>query len=221
MNASELASIIDHTALKSETSERDIKRVCGEAVEHGFASVCVMPWYVLTASQAITELEADIPISTVIGFPNGAHLTEVKQLEARCALDDGAAELDMMMNLSAFKSGRREDVQKDIEAIVDIAHERDALVKVIIETALLNDDEIRRACEIADKAAADYVKTSTGFSDGGATVEAVKLMRECCPEDMGVKASGGIRDYETAIAMVNAGAERIGTSKSVNIITGS
>jgi len=218
MNGSELASTIDHTALKPETSERDIKRLCGEAAEHGFASVCVMPWYVLTASEALAELETDIPVCTVIGFPNGAHLTEVKQLEARYALDDGAMELDMVMNLSAFKSGRREDVEKDIEAIVDIAHERGALLKVIIETALLNDDEIRRACEIADKAAADYIKTSTGFGPGGAKAAVVKLIRECCPEDMGVKASGGISDYETAIAMLEAGAERLGTSRSVRIV---
>ncbi|MGE3801634.1 MAG: deoxyribose-phosphate aldolase, partial [Candidatus Kapaibacterium sp.] len=128
MNALELAACIDHTALNPETTERDIKRICAEAAEHGFASVCVMPWYVLTAREALAEYSADIVVCTVVGFPNGAHLSEVKQLEARCALDDGALELDMMMNLSAFKSGRRDEVQKDIEAIVDIAHERDALL---------------------------------------------------------------------------------------------
>ncbi len=220
MNALELAACIDHTALSPDTTERDIIRICGEAAEHGFASVCVMPWFVLAAREALAEQNSEIVVCTVVGFPNGAHLGEVKQLEARYALDDGALELDMMMNLSAFKSGKREEVLKDIEAIVDIAHERDALLKVILETSLLNDDEIRRACEIVDKAGADYVKTSTGFASGGATVEAVRLMRECCPEDMGVKASGGIGDYETAVAMIEAGADRIGSSKSVRIMSG-
>ena len=220
MNALELAACIDHTALNPETTERDIIKLCGEAAEYGFASVCVMPWYVLTAREALAEQSSDILVCTVVGFPNGSHLGEVKQLEARCALDDGALELDMMMNLSAFKTGKREEVQKDIEAIVDIAHERDAILKVIIETCLLNDDEIRRACEIVDRAGADYVKTSSGYSSGGATVEKVRLIREYCPEDMGVKASGGIGDHETAMAMIEAGADRIGSSRSVKIMNG-
>lgn len=220
MTAAELAARIDHTVLKPEATERDIRRACQEVAEHRFAAVCVMPYYVMTARDILAELESKIPVCTVIGFPNGAHLPDVKQLEARCALDDGALELDMVMNLSMFKSGRRDETLEDIQSIVDIAHDRDALVKVIIETALLNDDEIRRACEIVDESGADYVKTCTGFGPGGATVEAVRLIRESLPEDMGVKASGEIRDYQTALAMLEAGADRLGTSHSVKIITG-
>lgn len=220
MNASELAACIDHTILKPETTERDVRNACEEAVEYRFASVCVMPYYVMTARDILAQFDSQIPVCTVIGFPNGAHLTDVKQLETRCALDDGALEIDMVMNLSAFKSGRRDEVLGDIERIVDIAHDRDAIVKVIIETALLNDDEIRRACEIVDESGADYVKTCTGFGPGGATVEAVRLIRESLPEDMGVKASGEIRDYATVEQLLKAGADRIGTSSSVKIMTG-
>lgn len=220
MTAAELAACIDHTILKPEATERDIRRACQEAAEYRFASVCVMPYYVMTARDILAELESKIPVCTVIGFPNGAHIPDVKQLEARCALDDGALELDMVMNLSMFKSGHRDETLEDIQMIVDIAHDRDALVKVIIETALLNDDEIRRACDIVDESGADYVKTCTGFGPGGATVEAVRLIRESLPEDMGVKASGEIRDYQTALAMLEAGADRLGTSSSVKIITG-
>lgn len=213
-----IAARIDHSALKPDTTERDIKRLCSEAAEHGFAAVCVMPWYLLTTREMLGEFDSKASLVTVIGFPNGAHHGEVKQLEARCALDDGAVELDMMMNLSAFKSGRRDDVLSDIQKVAEIAHERDAVLKVIIESALLNDDEIRRACELADLGEADYVKTSSGFF-GGATVEAVRLIRESIPEDMGVKASGDIRDFETAKAMIEAGADRIGASRSVAIVS--
>lgn len=218
VTAAELAACIDHTILKPEATERDIRRACQEAAEHRFATLCVMPYYVITARDILAQLESSIPVCTVIGFPNGAHLTDVKQLEARCALDDGALELDMVMNLSAFKSGRREEALEDIQNVVDIAHDRDALVKVIIETALLNDDEIRRACEIVDESGADYVKTCTGFVPGGAKAEVVRLIRESLPEDMGVKASGEIRDYKTALAMLEAGADRIGSSSSVKIM---
>lgn len=220
MTKAELARRIDHTALKPDTREKDIRQLCQEAVEYGFASVCVMPYYVMVARDILMELESEIPVCTVVGFPNGAHLTEVKQLEARCGLDDGARELDMVINIGALKSGKRDVVTEEIESVVEIVHEREALLKVILETGLLKPDEIRRACEIAVEAGADFLKTSTGFFGEGATIEVVKLMRECCPEDVQIKASGGIGDTETAIAMIEAGADRLGCSRSVQIVKG-
>ena len=215
-----LARLIDHTALAPETTERQIITLCDEAAAHRFAAVCMMPWYVTTARARLLEIESTIPICAAIGFPNGAHLSDVKAIEAQYALDDGAMELDMVMNLAAFKSGKRDAVLADIRAVVDVAHERDAIVKVIVETALLNESEIRRACAIAVEANADFVKTSTGFGPGGATVEAVRLIRDCVPAETGVKASGGIADKATAEALVEAGADRIGTSKGMKVVEG-
>ena len=220
MTRAEFARRIDHTALRPETREKDIRRICDEAAEYGFGAVCVVPWFVMKTRDYLMDLEADIPVCTVIGFPNGAHLPEVKQLEARCALDDGALQLDMVMNLSAFKSGDRDAVTEEIEAVTEIVHDRGATLKLILETALLKDEEIRRACEVATEAGVDYIKTSTGFGPGGATVEAVRIIRECTPSEIRIKASGGIADFETANALLQAGADRIGASKSVAIIKG-
>lgn len=220
MTRREFAKHIDHTALKPETREKDIRQICEEAVEHSFGAVCVMPWFVMKARDFLMELESNIPVCTVVGFPNGAHLPEVKQLEARCALDDGALELDMVMNISAFKSGDRDAVAQDIIEIAEIVHDREATLKVILETCLLKEDEIRRACDIATKAGANYIKTSTGFGPSGATVQAVELIREHTPAEVKIKAAGGIADYETALAMIEAGADKIGTSKAIAIMKG-
>lgn len=215
-----LARIIDHTALKPETTEEDVRRLCGEAKRYCFATVCVNPCYV---PLAVRELEGTpIGVCTVVGFPLGAARTPVKAMEAEQAVRDGAAEVDMVLNVGLLKSGRPEEVEQDIRAVVAAAgrgRER-ALVKVILETALLIDEEKVQACRLAQKAGADYVKTSTGFSKGGATAADVALLRRTVGEEMGVKASGGIRSYEDAQEMVAHGATRLGASASVAIVTG-
>lgn len=218
MTSSQLAQLIDHTALKPETTAAQIVELCAEAATHRFASVCVMPFWVRLAATTLKELGAMIPVCTVIGFPNGAHTTGIKIAEAGAALRDGAFELDMVMNVGALKSGHEDVVQTDIAQVVKEAHRQGAIVKVILETSLLTTDEKRRACQLSVAAGANFVKTSTGFSGGGATVEDIRLMRECVPENVGVKASGGIRDYATAMAMIQAGATRIGASASVAIV---
>ncbi|HHV26022.1 MAG TPA: deoxyribose-phosphate aldolase [Tissierellia bacterium] len=209
-----ITSIIDHTLLKPEATKEMIEKLCSEAKEYNFFSVCVNPYYVKTAKE---ELEgSNVKIATVIGFPLGSTPKEVKAFEALEAIKNGADELDMVINIGALKDGDYTTVEEDIKAVVNEAADN-ALVKVIIETCLLDDEEKKKACEIAKAAGADFVKTSTGFSTGGATVEDVKLMREVVGEDLGVKASGGIRDYETAKKMVEAGASRIGASSSIEI----
>lgn len=209
-----ITSIIDHTLLKPEATKEMIEKLCSEAKEYNFFSVCVNPYYVKTAKE---ELEgSNVKIATVIGFPLGSTPKEVKAFEASEAIKNGADELDMVINIGALKDGDYTTVEEDIKAVVNEAADN-ALVKVIIETCLLDDEEKKKACEIAKAAGADFVKTSTGFSTGGATVEDVKLMREVVGEDLGVKASGGIRDYETAKKMVEAGASRIGASSSIEI----
>ncbi len=209
-----IASLIDHTALKPETSKEQIEKLCGEAVEYGFASVCVNPCYVSLCSQLLKD--SKIKVCTVIGFPLGATTSAIKAAEATEAIENGAREVDMVINVGAVKSGDFDYVKKDIEAVVQAAKGK-ALVKVILETCLLTDEEKRLICRICKEAGADFVKTSTGFSTGGATVEDIKLMRDIVKPTMGVKASGGIRDYETAKAMIEAGASRIGASASVAI----
>ena len=209
-----ITSIIDHTLLKPEATKEMIEKLCSEAKEYNFFSVCVNPYYVKTAKE---ELEgSNVKIATVIGFPLGSTPKEVKAFEASEAIKNGADELDMVINIGALKDGDYTTVEEDIKAVVNEVTDK-ALVKVIIETCLLDDEEKKKACEIARAAGADFVKTSTGFSTGGATVEDVKLMREVVGEDLGVKASGGIRDYETAKKMVEAGASRIGASSSIEI----
>lgn len=210
----ELAGMIDHTALKSDTTKEQIKKLCSEAIEYGFASVCVNPSYVELCSELLKG--STIKVCTVIGFPLGATTTATKVVEASEAIKNGAKEIDMVINVGAMKSGDFDFVKNDIVAVVQAAKGK-ALVKVILETCLLTEEEKKISCKICKEAGADFVKTSTGFSTGGATIEDIKLMRSIVKPDLGVKASGGIRDYETAKAMVDAGASRIGASASVAI----
>lgn len=220
MTRHELARMIDHTALKPDTTEGDVVRLCAEAHRHGFASVCVMPYFVPLAARTLAGLGSHVAVCTTIGFPIGAHQTEVKVAEARQAVHEGARELDMVINIGALKSGNLDRVEQDIYDVAEVARAWNGITKAIIETALLNDEEKRRACEIASAAGADFVKTSTGFNGGGATAEDIRLMREAVAPGVRVKASGGIRDYATAIAMIEAGATRIGASAGVSIIEG-
>lgn len=211
-----LARLIDHTLLKPEATEEQIRRLCAEARHYGFAAVCVNPWWVPLCVQELKG--TGVKVATVIGFPLGATTTEAKAFEARQAVEAGADELDMVMNVGALKSGHLDRVQEDIAAVVRAAAGR--VVKVILETGLLTDEEKVTACRLAVAAGAHFVKTSTGFGPGGATVADVSLMRRTVGDQVGVKASGGIRDHATAVAMVEAGATRIGASSSVAIVTG-
>lgn len=212
-----IASIIDHTLLKPEALEKDIEKLVAEAKRYNFASVCVNPFWVKPASELLKG--SSTKVCTVIGFPLGATTTETKAFEAKDAIAKGAQEVDMVMNIGALKERSIELVAEDIKAVVR-ATEGKALVKVIIETSLLTDEEKILACEIAVKAGAHFVKTSTGFSTGGATVEDVALMRKTVGKDIGVKASGGVRNIEDLEKMVLAGATRIGTSAGVAIVEG-
>ncbi len=213
--AGDWASLIDHTLLKPEASESDIKKLCAEAAQYGFASVCVNPSWVKKAAEFLRG--SDIPVCTVIGFPLGATISDVKAYETRRAIFNGAREVDMVINIGALKSGDDCTVEDDIRAVADAAHENNVLCKVIIETALLTDDEKVRACLASKNAGADFVKTSTGFAKGGATVADIALMRRVVGKDLGVKASGGVKGIEDAKAMVEAGATRIGASVGVKI----
>lgn len=210
-----LAPYIDHTILKPETTEKDVIRICSEAIKYGFASVCINPCYVKLAYSMLKG--SPVKVCTVIGFPLGASTTAVKAAEAEDAINNGAQEIDMVINIGAIKSGNIDYVKDDIAAVANVCKGK-ALLKVIIETCLLNDEEKIEACKAAQFAGADYVKTSTGFSKGGATEADVALMRKTVGETMGVKASGGIRDLNTALAMIRAGANRIGASASVKIM---
>lgn len=216
LTQSALAALIDHTLLKPEATREDISRLCREALEHKFASVCVQPFRVAQAAEILAK--SPVKVCTVIGFPLGANRAEIKALEAVRACADGALELDMVLNIGALKDGNWAVIKTEIESVVRAAQER--IVKVILETALLTPKEIVTACEVSRDAGAMYVKTSTGFGPGGATIEAVKLMKKTVGEDMGVKASGGIRDLKALEAMVDAGANRIGTSHGVAILRG-
>src|SRR5262245_20412053 len=213
--AHDWASLIDHTLLKPEASESDIRKLCDEAAQFGFASVCVNPAWV---KKAVEFLEgSDVPVCTVIGFPLGATLLDVKAYEARRAIFNGAREVDMVINVGALKSGDDCAVEDDIRSVSEAAHENSVLCKVIIETALLTDEEKVRACLAAKNAGADFVKTSTGFAKGGATVHDVSLMRQTVGSALGVKASGGVKGIDDARAMFEAGATRIGASVGVKI----
>lgn len=214
-SAKDWASLIDHTLLKPEATDEDIKRLCEEAARYRFASVCVNPTWVRVAACSLRG--SGIPVCTVIGFPLGATLADVKAYEARRAILDGATEVDMVINVGALKSGDDCLVEHDIRSVVEVAHEYDVTCKVIIETALLTDDEKVRACLAAKKAGADFVKTSTGFSKSGATVADIALMRRTVGADLGVKASGGVKGLEDARKLVEAGATRIGASVGVKI----
>lgn len=213
--AGDWASLIDHTLLKPEASEGDIRKLCEEAAKFGFASVCVNPSWVKKAAKFLKG--SGVPVCTVIGFPLGATLPDVKAFEARRAIFDGAKEVDMVINVGALKSGDDCSVEDDIRAVVEAAHDNGVLCKVIIETALLTDDEKVRACIASKNAGADFVKTSTGFAKGGATVDDVALMRRTVGSELGVKASGGVKGIDDARAMFEAGATRIGASVGVKI----
>lgn len=213
--AHDWASLIDHTLLKPEASEGDIRKLCEEAAEFGFASVCVNPAWVKKACEFLRG--TDVPVCTVIGFPLGATLPDVKAYEARRSIFNGAKEVDMVINVGALKSGDDCAVEDDIRAVADAAHENNVLCKVIIETALLTDEEKVRACLASKNAGADFVKTSTGFAKGGATVEDVNLMRRTVGRALGVKASGGVKGIDDARKMFEAGATRIGASVGVKI----
>lgn len=211
----DLAAYIDHTILKPEATKKDIIKLCNEALEYGFASVCVNPCYVKLAYSLLKD--SPVKVCTVIGFPMGASTSAVKAFEAEEAIQNGAQEIDMVLNIGALKNGDYKYVTDDIAAVARVCKGK-ALLKVIIETCLLEEHEKVEACKAAKLAGADYVKTSTGFSKSGAKEEDVALMRKVVGDQMGVKASGGIRDLDTALAMIRAGATRIGASASVNIM---
>lgn len=211
-----LNKFIDHTILKPETTQEQVEKILSEAKEYDFASVCVNPTWVSLAAESLKD--TDVKVCTVIGFPLGANTSAVKAFETKDAIANGADEIDMVINIGALKAGNDALVLDDIKAVVEASG--DKLVKVIIEACLLTDDEKVRACQLSKEAGADYVKTSTGFSTGGATVADVALMRKTVGPDMGVKASGGARSYEDAIAFIEAGASRIGASSGVAIMNG-
>lgn len=212
----ELAGIIDHTLLKPDATADEITTLCQEALTYSFASVCINPAWVPLAAESLKD--SKVKVCTVVGFPLGATTANVKMVEAGEAIYHGASEVDMVLNVGALKSGNLDLVQEDIQGVVKAARQGNALVKVILETGLLSDEEKVQACLLAKKAGADFVKTSTGFGHGGATVADVSLMRRTVGPEMGVKASGGIRDRATAQAMIQAGANRLGASAGVKII---
>jgi len=211
-----VAAMIDHTLLKADATRAEIEALCREAAEYGFASVCVNPTWVATCARLLQGSPAKV--CSVVGFPLGATTPDVKHYETRRALFDGAREIDMVINVGALKSGDLRVVERDIEAVTGPCRETGAISKVIIEAALLTDEEKVTACTLAKAAAADYVKTSTGFGPGGATAADVALMRRVVGDEMGVKAAGGVKDLEALKAMVAAGATRIGASAGVRIV---
>ena len=213
----ELAGLIDHTILKPYSSEHDIERICQEAIEYGFWSVCVNPSYVSLASHFAKNTK--VKVCSVLGFPFGANTLEVKIHEAKKAIQDGANEIDMVINLGALRSGKYEIVKNEIEKVVEQGKSQsNTIIKVIIETGLLNEKDKILACELVKKSGADFVKTSTGFNAPGATISDVKLLRKIVGPDFGVKASGGIKTLHDALRLIDAGANRIGTSSGVAII---
>lgn len=207
--------LIDHTALKPNTNKESILKLIAEAKTYDFASVCVNPCWVALAHQELKN--TDVKVCTVIGFPLGANTTEVKVFETKDAIEKGAQEIDMVINIAMLKDKEYDYVENEIHQIVEAAKDK-AIVKVIIETCLLTDEEKIKACELSQKAGVDFVKTSTGFSTGGATVHDIALMRKTVGAEMGVKASGGVHTHEEALAMVEAGATRIGASAGVKLL---
>ena len=222
MNNLELAKMIDHTILKANATQSDIEKLCDEAKKYNFASVCVNPYWVPLASDLLKN--STVKVCTVIGFPLGATSSESKASETEIAILHGADEVDMVINVGAMKNNKTDIVENDILSVVNSARKtgktqnKNIIVKVILETCYLTKDEIKKSCICAKNAGADFVKTSTGFGTGGATVEDVSLMKETVGSSMEVKASGGIRDYETAIKMIEAGATRLGTSSGISIV---
>jgi deoxyribose-phosphate aldolase len=216
LSPAELAAQIDHTSLKPDATQAQIESLCAEARAYRFAAVCVNPLWVPVCARLLGGASARV--CTVVGFPLGATTSEVKAFETQRALADGASEIDMVLNIGALKSGDSAWAQRDIAAVVAVSHASGAIVKVILETCLLTDEEKLSACALAQAAGADFVKTSTGFGAGGATVADVTLMRRAVGSALGVKASGGVRDLQTALAMLTAGANRLGTSAGTKII---
>lgn len=213
----DLAKMIDHTNLKADATKEDVKKLCMEAIQYGFCSVCVNSGFVYYCAQLLKD--SDIKVCTVVGFPLGAMSTEGKVGETLAAVHDGAKEIDMVIHIGMIKSKDWEYVKQDVASVVEAAGDK-AIVKVILETCLLTDEEKRKACIICKEAGAAFVKTSTGFSTAGATVKDITLMRKTVGPIMGVKASGGIRSTEKAKALVQAGADRLGTSLSIAIVEG-
>lgn len=217
MDKQQLASMIDHTILKAEATRESVEQLCKEALEYKFASVCINPSNIELAAKMLKGSE--VKVCTVIGFPLGANTTEVKVFETKDAIEKGAHEVDMVINIGKLKDKDYEYVKNDIKAVVEAAKGK-ALTKVIIETCLLTDEEKVKACQLAKEAGTDFVKTSTGFSTGGSTPADIKLMRETVGPDLGVKASGGVRSIEDAKAVIENGATRIGASASITICEG-
>lgn len=215
-----LAKMIDHTILKPTATAEQIKKLCSEAKEYGFASVCINPCYVPLAADILKETQ--VKVCTVIGFPLGAGTTRTKIFEAQDAVENGAIELDYVVNVGDVLDGRYELVRQEMREFVELKKKYafDLVIKIILETCYLSEEQIVKVCEFARETGIDFVKTSTGFGTGGATIEHVRLMRETVGPELGVKASGGVRDRQTADAMVQAGANRIGTSSGIEIVSG-
>ena len=213
---SSIAALIDHTLLKPEATAADIRKVCAEARHYGFASVCVNPYWVRLVAEELAG--STVKVCSVVGFPLGASATQIKVAETAAAIRDGAQEIDMVLNIGELRGGGHDAVRGDIQAVVEIAHACGAIVKVILETALLSDEQKVAASLLAKEAGADFVKTSTGFGPGGATAADVALMRRTVGPEMGVKASGGVRTLEDLKTMAAAGANRVGASASVKIV---
>lgn len=211
-----IAKYIDHTILKADATANDIKKLCKEAKEYGFMSVCINPSFVALATKELKG--SDVLVCTVVGFPLGATSYESKAFEAQTAIEAGAKEVDMVINIGALKDKQYKTVENDIRMVVKAAEMRKAVVKVIIETCYLTEEEKIKACQLAEKAGADFVKTSTGFGTLGATVEDIKLMKSVVGDRVKIKAAGGIRDYATAKVMIDAGADRIGASAGIKIV---
>ncbi|MEV7606410.1 deoxyribose-phosphate aldolase [Paenarthrobacter sp. NPDC089322] len=217
-NQAGIASYIDHTLLKPEASEADVLKVCAEAIEYKFKSVCVNPIWVKTVTKALKG--SGVLTCSVVGFPLGATPSDVKAFEARGAVLDGADEVDMVINIASARANDKGALVEDITAVAEAVHNGEAILKVIIETSMLTDEQKVTACEAAVEAGADFVKTSTGFNGGGATAEDIALMRKTVGPDLGVKASGGVRSLADAQAMIAAGATRIGASSGIAIVKG-
>ncbi|MEJ8758007.1 deoxyribose-phosphate aldolase [Pontibacter sp. H259] len=215
--ARDLASYIDHTILKPDATESQVLQICDEARKYNFAAVCIPPCYVHAAAERLKG--TNVQVATVVGFPLGYNHPKVKFLETHQAIADGATEIDVVINISDLKSGKYSDVENELSELAKFCHLKEAELKVIIETALLTDNEIVKACELCANAGVDYVKTSTGFAAAGATVPHVELMRRVLPSHIKIKAAGGIRTYEDAQALIKAGADRLGCSASIQIVS--
>jgi deoxyribose-phosphate aldolase len=217
MNSEQIAAMIDHTLLKADSTQQEIIKLCEEAKRYSFATVCVNPYWVRLAAQELKD--SKVGITTVIGFPLGSSTSQVKSMEASDSIRNGATEIDMVLNVGALKSGDFDAVERDIEGVV-LACKGKAIVKVIIETCYLTDDEKKRAAEMCKSAGADFVKTSTGFGPSGATLKDIQLIRQTVGNELGIKASGGVRDLPFAIQLIEAGATRLGTSSGIALVTG-